>query len=62
MHEYKIITEKDSSFAGRFDGEALEGVLNEHASTGWRVVNSFNITNFKSFGSQLMFVLERSVS
>lgn len=60
MHEYKVISEKDSTFAGKFDPEAVESALNEHASEGWRLVNSFSTVNLKKFGSEIMFVLERS--
>lgn len=61
MREYKVITEKDSSFRGKFDPEAIEGALNEYAADGWRVINALHIANvMKSFSAQVMVVLERS--
>ncbi|MGH3094806.1 MAG: DUF4177 domain-containing protein [Streptosporangiales bacterium] len=61
MREYKVITEKDSSFRGKFDPEAIEDALNQYAADGWRVVNALHIANvMKSFSAEIMVVLERS--
>ena len=62
MYEYKVISEKDSTFAGGFDPEAIESALNEHAAAGWRLVDSFSTANLKKFGSEIMFILARSAS
>lgn len=39
MKRYKIITQKDKWFSGRFDPEALEKLLNELSQQGWSVVS-----------------------
>ena len=41
MVEYKVLTERDKTFSGAFDPEALERVLNEYAGEGWRLVEGF---------------------
>jgi hypothetical protein len=33
--EYKVITQKDKWFSGKFDPEKVEGVLNSYAKQGW---------------------------
>ena len=39
MKKYKVITQKDKWFSGKFDPVILEQVLNDHAAQGWRVVS-----------------------
>ena len=63
MVEYKILTERDSLFAGRFDQEALEQALNSYAAEGWRVVNTFLSTSiWKSMKAEIVVILERTKS
>jgi hypothetical protein len=63
MVEYKVLTERDSLFAGRFDPEALEKALNNYAAEGWRVVNSFLTASvWKSMKAEIVVILERSQS
>ena len=38
MKEYKVLTQKDKWFSGKFDPELLEKAINAYASQGWRVV------------------------
>jgi hypothetical protein len=40
MKEYKVLTQKDKWFSGKFDPEKLEGALNAYAEQGWMVVAS----------------------
>lgn len=40
-----MLTERDSTFTGRFDAESLEEVLNGYAAGGWRVVSGFLATS-----------------
>jgi len=62
MFEYKIITERDRRFAGGFDGDALEAVLNLHAADGWRLAESLVAANvWKSAKSEMVLVLERAL-
>ena len=38
MKEYKVLTQKDKWFSGKFAPELLEQAINSYASQGWRVV------------------------
>lgn len=63
MVEYKVLTERDSRFSGRFDPEVLESALNSYASEGWRVVQSFLTASlWKSTKAEIVVILERSPS
>jgi len=35
---YKVLTQKDRFFAGKFDPEKLEAAVNAYADQGWRVI------------------------
>lgn len=60
MFEYKVLTQRDEVFAGRFDPEVLETTLNSHAGEGWRLTESFVAFNvWKSLKSELVLILER---
>lgn len=39
MKKYKVLTQKDKWFSGKFDPVVLEAALNELAADGWRVVS-----------------------
>jgi hypothetical protein len=39
MKEYKVLTQKDKWFSGKFDPENLERALNAYADQGWRVIS-----------------------
>lgn len=39
MKEYKVLTQKDRFFAGKFDPEKLEKAINAYAAEGWAVVS-----------------------
>lgn len=38
IKEYKVLTQKDKWFSGKFDPEKLEGAINAYARQGWRVI------------------------
>lgn len=38
MKQYKVLTQKDKWFSGKFDPEKLEGAINAYAKQGWRFV------------------------
>lgn len=42
--QYKILTQKDKWFSGKFDPEKLEEAINAYAKQGWRVVAATTAT------------------
>jgi hypothetical protein len=38
MKQYKVLSQKDTLFRGKFDPASLESALNALAREGWRVV------------------------
>lgn len=42
MKEYKILSQKDKWFTGKFDPTALEQALNSYAQQGWIVKAVFS--------------------
>jgi Domain of unknown function (DUF4177) len=39
VKEYKVLTQKDRFFGGKFDPEKLEKAINSYAAEGWSVVS-----------------------
>jgi hypothetical protein len=63
MYEYKVVTEKDRVFGGKFNPELLQGGLNAFAAEGWRVLEAVTATFLGLLGTreELVFILERKV-
>ena len=40
MKEYKVLTQRDEFFLGKFDFEKIEHALNTYAAEGWHVVGT----------------------
>ena len=62
MKEYKVMTQKDRFFAGKFDPEKLESAINAYAEQGWEVV-SMTTASIPSFGGsrdELVVLMERA--
>ena len=58
--EYKVLSQQDRRWSGKFSPENLEHTLNTYAAEGWRVVSSFPVASPWSFStSQIMILLER---
>jgi len=38
MKEYKVLTQKDKWFSGKFDPDKVEGAINAYAQQGWEVI------------------------
>ena len=38
MKEYKVLTQRDKFFLGKFSPEKLEEALNAYAKDGWKVI------------------------
>jgi hypothetical protein len=62
MKEYKVLSQKDAWFSGKFDPERLEAALNNLAEEGWRVITAATGT-FPGFvggeRDQILVLLER---
>ena len=60
--EYKVITQKDRFFAGKFDPEQLERALNSYAEEGWAVVSiaTASIPPLTGTREEPVVVMERS--
>ena len=41
MKEYKVLTQKDKWFSGKFDPQRLEDAINAYAKQGWIVKSAF---------------------
>ena len=64
MKEYKVLSQKDKWFSGKFDPAALETALNSYAKQGWYVVAAFSADIPALFGGarqEAVIVLEREV-
>jgi Domain of unknown function (DUF4177) len=58
--EYKILTQRDKTFSGAFDADALERMLNEHAADGWRLTEGFTAASlWKTMRTEIILILER---
>ena len=63
MKEYKVLTQKDKWFSGKFDPDNLAQALNSYAQQGWIVKSSFSAEIPGVFGSreEAIIILEREV-
>jgi hypothetical protein len=61
MKEYKVMTQKDRFFGGKFDPEKLEGAINSYASQGWTVkaIATATIPSLTGSREEMIVVLER---
>lgn len=63
MKKYKILTQKDRFFGGKFDPEKLESAINSYTPEGWQV-RAVTTATFPGFGSnreEMIVVLEKEV-
>ena len=62
MKEYKVLTQKDRFFSGKFNPEELEQALNSYAQQGWGIV-AVTTASFQGFmgdsREELVVVMER---
>jgi Domain of unknown function (DUF4177) len=60
-HAYKVLTQKDRYFQGKFDPEKLEAALNAYASEGWKVVGAAtaDIPTLGRTRQEMVVILER---
>ena len=61
MKQYKVLTQKDKWFSGKFDPARLEEALNSYAEQGWRLVScaTADIPGFGGSRQEFIAVLER---
>lgn len=61
MKEYKILTQKDKWFSGKFDPAVLEQAINSYAQQGWTVKTAFTaqIPGFGGAREECLVLLER---
>ena len=61
QREYKILTQKDKWFSGKFDPEKLEQALNAYAQQGWtfKGMATANVPGMLGARDEIIFVLER---
>jgi hypothetical protein len=58
MKEYKVITQKDRFFSGKFDLEKLEAAMNSYASEGWEF-KGVATTVFSVPSKEIVIIFER---
>ena len=60
-YEYKVLSQKDKWFSGKFDPALLEQAINAYAQQGWRVVTcaTADIPGFGGPRQEFITVLER---
>ena len=62
-YEYKVLSQKDKWFSGKFDPAILEQAINAYAQQGWRVIScaTADIPGFGAARQEFITVLERQV-
>ena len=63
QYEYKILTQKDKLFSGKFDPSNLEAAINAYAQQGWRMIgcSTADISGFGRSRQEFIAVFEREV-
>lgn len=62
-YEYKVLSQKDKWFSGKFDPIVLEQAINAYAQQGWRVIGcaTADIPGFGATRQEFITLLERKV-
>lgn len=60
-YQYKVLSQKDKWFTGKFDPMVLEQALNAYAQQGWRVIGcaTADIAGFGAARQEFITILER---
>ncbi len=63
MKEYKVVTQKDKWFSGKFDPQKLEEALNSYAQQGWSLVTcaTADIPGIGGTRQEFVAVLQRDI-
>lgn len=61
MKEYKVLSQKDKWFGGKFDPEKLEQAINSYAAQHWRVIScaTAQIPGLTGNREEMIVILER---
>lgn len=61
--EYKVLTQKDKWFSGKFDPALLEQALNAYAQQGWRFMScaTADVAGFGATRQEFVAILERDI-
>lgn len=62
MKQYKVLTQKDKWFSGKFNPQTLESAINSYAEQGWTVVGCATADFPSAFGAgrqEMVIILER---
>ena len=61
MKQYKVLTQKDKWFSGKFDPLKLESAINAYAQQGWVVKAAFSaeIPGLMASREEAIVILER---
>ena len=65
MKQYKVLSQKDKWFSGKFDPQKLEQAINSYAQQGWVVKTSFSAEVPGIFGGnreEAIIILEREIN
>lgn len=59
--EYKVLSQKDKWYSGKFDPELLEKALNDYADMGYQVVcsSTASIPGFTGTREEMIIIMER---
>ena len=62
-YAYKVLSQKDKWFSGKFDPEILEQAMNAYAQQGWKVIGcaTADIPGFGGPRQEFITILEREV-
>ena len=62
-YEYKVMSQKDKWFSGKFDPALLEQAINAYAQQGWRVIGcaTADISGFGTTRQEFITLMEREV-
>ncbi len=62
-YEYKVLSQKDKWFSGKFDPMILEQAINAYAQQGWRVIGcaTADIPGFTAQRQEFITLLEREI-
>lgn len=61
MKEYKVLTQRDKFFGGKFDPVKLETIINSYATEGWTVISMATASVIALGGErdEIIIILER---